>query len=278
MEKKILTGKGIGVAILDTGMYPHIDFDQRIVGFYDCVNGKIRPYDENGHGTHVAGIIGGSGKASRGKYKGVAPGCNLIGVKILDKRGNGKIQDVLEALRWVRKNKYRYGIRIVNISVGTVGNETRNSRLLVRAVEEAWDEGLIVVTAAGNLGPKPGSITAPGCSKKVITVGSSDLLDRARGISGAGPTSECVCKPDLVMPGSRVMSCVPGIKPGYGEKSGTSMSTPKVAGAVALLLEKDPLLTNVEVKMLLKEAAVDLGYERNRQGWGELDLNRLLRL
>lgn len=278
MMKKKLTGAGVGVAILDTGIYPHIDFDNRIAGFRDFLNNRKNPYDDNGHGTHVAGIVGGSGKASGGKYKGIAPGCHIIALKILDKRGNGRMQDVLKALQWVRENKREYNIRIVNISIGTVGSSNKNSDLLVKAVEEVWDDGLVIVTAAGNMGPEPGSITAPGISRKVITVGSSDLLDTSAGISGTGPTKDCICKPDIVTPGANVISCAPGNKSGYTEKSGTSMSTPKVSGAIALMLEKDPLLSNVEIKMLLREAAVDRGYQRNQQGWGELDLDRFLRL
>ena len=278
MESKLLTGRGIGVAILDTGIFPHIDFDTRIVAFQDFINGRKRPYDDNGHGTHVAGLIAGSGKASKGKYKGVAPGSDIISAKILDKRGNGNVRDVLDAIHWIMENKEQFRIRIINISVGTVNNQTKNTVQLVNAVEEAWDAGFVVVTAAGNMGPLPGSITAPGISRKVITVGSSDLLDSKTGISGSGPTQDCIFKPDIVMPGSHVISCSPGVKGNYTEKSGTSMSTPKVSGAIALMLEKDPYLTNVEIKMLLKEAAVDLGYGRNKQGWGELDIKRFLQL
>lgn len=258
------------------GIYPHIDFDRRIIAFQDFLKGRKLPYDDNGHGTHVAGIIGGNGTASRGKYCGIAPTCNLISLKILDQYGNGSRKDVMKAFRWLRENQSVYGIRVVNISVGTVGSGDKNSELLVKGVEELWDEGMVVVTAAGNMGPEPGSITAPGISKKVITVGSSDLLDETAGISGRGPTKECVCKPDIVAPGLSVVACSPGSQYGYAVKSGTSMSTPKVSGAIALLLEKDPFLTNVEIKMLLRESARDLGYERNRQGWGELDLNALL--
>lgn len=278
MKTKTLTGSGIGVAVLDTGIYPHIDFDDRIVAFRDFLNGRKCPYDDNGHGTHVAGLIAGSGKGSGGKYCGIAPGSHIVCAKILDKRGNGMMRDVLDALRWIRSNKEKYGIRIVNISVGTVDGSGKTSTRLVNAVEDAWDDGLIVVTAAGNMGPSPGTITAPGISRKVITVGSSDLLDAKNGISGAGPTRDCICKPDIVTPGSHIISCAPGAKSGYTAKSGTSMSTPRVSGAIALMLEKDPYLTNVEIKMLLKEAAVDLGYGRNQQGWGELDLDAFLRL
>lgn len=278
MNEKKYTGKGIGIAFLDTGIYPHIDFDRRITVFKDFLYGKGKPYDDNGHGTHVVGIAAGSGLACEKKYQGIAPGANIIVGKILDRHGNGKLKDVIRSFRWLKENWKKYGVRIVNISVGTAGLESKNGQFLVQGVEELWDCGLIVVTAAGNMGPEPGTITAPGCSKKVITVGSSDLLDEQHGISGVGPTKECVCKPDIVVPGAGILSCAPGIHPSYTVKSGTSMSTPQVSGAIACLLEKDPFLTNVEVKMLLKEAAIDLGYDRNRQGWGKLDIEKFMEL
>ena len=279
MSRKILTGRGVGVAILDTWIYPHIDFDTRIVVFQDFIGGRKRPYDDNGHGTHVAGLIMGSGKGSAGKYAGAACQSHAAALKVLDKRGNGKVQDVLKALRWIRENGRIYGIRVINISVGTIGNGTRNSHQLIQGVEELWDEGYVIVTAAGNMGPAPGSITAPGSSRKVITVGSSDLLEGEEGISGSGPTSEGVCKPDVVAPGARIMSCAPGGRGGtYAAKSGTSMSTPQVAGAIALMLEKEPELTNVEIKMLLRESARDLGYDRNRQGWGLFQKEKFLEM
>ena len=151
--------------------------------------------------------------------------------------------------------------------------------LLVQAVERAWDDGITVVTAAGNLGPAPGSVTAPGSSRKVITVGAGDLLEPGRGISGCGPTRDCICKPDLVAPGKRLISCAPGrSRKEYTVKSGTSMAAPQVSGAVALALERVPDLTNVQAKMLLCESARDLGLPRNRQGHGMLWTERFLRL
>ena len=243
------TGTGIGVAILDTGLYPHIDFGERIRGFQDFLGHRPYPYDDSGHGTHVAGILA----------------------------GDGRLQDVLRALQWISFNQNLYGIRIINISVGAAAMDSKAAARLIKAVEQAWDQGFVVVTAAGNMGPAYGSVTAPGSSKKVITVGASDMLDRISSVSGAGPTAECVCKPDLVAPGADVISCA-NKRNSYAIKSGTSMSTPRVSGAIALLLQKDPFLTNVEVKMLLRESCLDLGYPRNRQGWGKLDIQKLLAL
>lgn len=276
MENSFYTGKGIGVCILDTGIYEHIDFAGRIWAFYDFLSFKRRPYDDNGHGTHVAGLAAGDGTASMGKYRGAAPGCGIISLKVLDRYGNGSQEDVLRALRWVREYRWQYGIRVVNISVGTTCNSGKDHVRLLDSVEQLWDEGMVIVTAAGNQGPKPGSITAPGSSKKVITVGSSDLLEGSSAISGRGPTADCVCKPDVVAPGNQIISCLPGKPYSYGKKSGTSMSTPLVSGAIACALEKNPALTNTQIKRMLVNSADDMGLPRNQQGWGRFNRQRFL--
>ena len=278
MEKSFYTGKGIGVCILDTGIYEHIDFTGRIWAFYDFLAFKRRPYDDNGHGTHVAGLVAGDGTASMGKYRGAAPGCGIISLKVLDRYGTGSQDDVLRALRWIRENRQQYRIRVVNISVGTTCNSKRNHARLLESVEQLWDEGVVVVTAAGNQGPRPGSITAPGSSKKVITVGSSDVLEGRSAISGRGPTAECVCKPDIVAPGNKIMSCVPGKPYSYGVKSGTSMSTPLVTGAIACALEKNPALTNTDIKTMLMNSAEDMGLPQNLQGWGKFNRRKFLKM
>ena len=278
MEKSFYTGKGIGVCILDTGIYEHIDFTGRIWTFYDFLDFKRRPYDDNGHGTHVAGLVAGDGTASMGKYRGAAPGCGIIALKVLERYGNGSQDDVLRALRWIREYRQQYRIRVVNISVGTTCNSKRNHARLLESVEQLWDEGVVVVTAAGNQGPSPGSITPPASSKKVITVGSSELLERRSAISGRGPTAECVCKPDIVAPGNKIMSCVPGKPYSYGVKSGTSMSTPLVTGAIACALEKNPALTNTDIKTMLMNTAEDMGLPQNLQGWGKFNRRKFLKM
>lgn len=278
MEQYSYTGKGVGVAILDTGIYPHIDFGNRIKAFYDFLSYRPRPYDDNGHGTHVAGLLAGDGCASRGKYRGAAPGCSIISLKVLDRFGNGSKEDVLRAFRWLSEYRSQYGIRVVNISVGTTFRTRQDHDTLLEGVERLWDEGFVIVAAAGNQGPRPGSITAPGSSKKVITVGSSDMLEGKEAVSGRGPTEECVCKPDIVAPGNRIISCIPGPEYAYGTKSGTSMSTPLISGAIACALEKNPSLTNGEIKMMLRECADDLGLPRNQQGWGKFNRKKFLSL
>lgn len=298
-------GEGIGVAILDTGIALHKDFIEgknRVIAFQDFLNHRKEPYDDNGHGTHVAGIIGGNGYSSKGKYKGIAPECNFIAVKVLDHRGDGNISDVLAGLQWIIDNKKKYNIRIVNISVGTSSRDNLDENsLLVQGVNAVWDNDIVVVVAAGNNGPGPMSISTPGISRKVITVGSSDDnivaeiygSTKSKDYSGRGPTPFCIKKPDIVAPGSNIISCnisryATRVRSGevrlntkdspmmYTVKSGTSMATPVVAGAIALLLSARPNMTNREVKLKLRDSAVDLGQHWEKQGWGLLNVKRLL--
>lgn len=283
-----LTGQNVGVAILDSGIVMHPDFGRRITAFKDTVGGRQMIYDDNGHGTHVAGIIGGSGHLSQGRYSGMAPGCSLISIKVLDNKGEGSIKNVIEGIKTVIAQKERLNIRIMNISVGTCPHDNRQEEELLHWVEHAWDAGLVVVAAAGNLGPEKGTITIPGVSKKVITVGAT--LDNSylnisgrirRNYSSRGPTKECVCKPDVVAPGSSVISCnasyLRKAQKNYLPKSGTSMSTPVVSGAIALLISKYPDITNAEVKLKLRDSCDDLKQPRNQQGWGQLNVKKLLR-
>lgn len=304
-HERNIYGQGIGVAVVDTGLSLHRDFVERgnrVIGFHDLIHGRTEPYDDNGHGTHVAGIIGGDGFISAGRYIGVAPKCNLIGVKVLDQRGDGNISDVLVGLQWILDNKDKYNIRIANISVGTsTKNIADENSLLVSGVDALWDAGIVVVVAAGNNGPGPMSISTPGISRNVITVGSSDdkitvemFGSKRTDYSGRGPTISCIKKPDIVAPGSNIVSCNTmknyqryrynllnyprkdhvGLM--YTTKSGTSMSTPMVSGAIALLLSLHPHMTNKEVKLRLRNCAVDIGFPWSKQGWGLLNIPLLL--
>ena len=280
-ERWHLTGRGIGVAVLDSGIVRHWDFDDRVYPMQDFVNRKNGWYDDHSHGTHVAGIIGGSGRMSGGRLKGMAPGCRILPIKVLDQKGDGKIPAMLRALEWLRSHHEEYGIRLVNISVGAVpAEDSGEGSELIRSVEETWSCGLVVVTAAGNEGPREGTITTPGISRKVITVGTSDDYIRVGkstmvNYSGRGPTDSCILKPEIVAPGQHISSCSHK-RNGYTIKSGTSMSAAVVTGALALLLEKEPAMTNKDVKLRLYSRALDLGWSTRRQGWGMLDVRRLL--
>ncbi|MDD2978691.1 MAG: S8 family peptidase [Hespellia sp.] len=247
-------GAGIGVAVMDTGISMHPDFGNRIVGFVDVIQGKSHPYDDCGHGTHVAGILAGDGAVSAGVYSGIAPEANLIVCKVLDKEGNGTVKQVVNGIRWIGAHYKEYGIRIVNISVGSKPDiSAKSAAALVEGAEYLWDLGMVVVVSAGNYGPSRGSVAVPGVSKKIITVGAFDRDEQMK-YSGRGPTRECVVKPDIFAPGTGIISCRGS---GYGIKSGTSMATPVVSGAVAVLLSKYPQVSNVEAKLRLRSSATE---------------------
>lgn len=291
VEKGII-GKGITVAVLDTGISSHPDFDDRILLFRDFVHHRQKNYDDSSHGTHVCGILGGSGIASEGKFRGVAPKCNLIVGKILDREGNGDIQHMLDAIDWILSIREEYQIRILNISIGIgKAGDTDTEQKAFQAVERAWNEGLIVVTAAGNSGPSPMTISPMGASNLVITVGcheggyfGNNVSGLCESYSGRGPTRYALKKPDVVAPGTDIISCSSRIsfsmgkmKNAYAKKSGTSMATPMVSGACALLLQTNPKLTNEEVKRKLMYSATDLKESWSKQGWGMINIDEMLK-
>ena len=283
-----ITGKGIAAAALDTGIYEHEDFrfpKNRICCFRDFINGKNMPYDDNGHGTHVSGIVA-SGRFGPGtKRIGIAPEAEIAALKVLDEKGSGKISTMMQAIDWLLQNYRRFGIRIVNISVGMPVKNWRDPQRdpLVQKVEELWDAGLTVVVAAGNEGPGQYTITSPGVSRKVITVGAlEEGTSQKRGFgrmvhySGCGPVpGTCVCKPDVIAPASDILSC-DNHRGAYRRRSGTSMATPVVTGVIALLLSAQPWLTNLDVKIRLMETGIDCGISKNRQGWGMINPAGLL--
>lgn len=299
-------GSGVTIAMLDTGAAPHPDLEGRILCFEDFVRNDARIvsgdegwrtasgdrscYDDNGHGTHVAGILCGSGLASLGRYRGLAPGAKLVVGKVLDEKGDGITENMLEGLEWVLSLREMYRIRILNISVG-IGDleDKRKEYAMQEKLDEIWDRGIMVVCAAGNKGPGEGSVSAVGNSAKVVTVGCHDGNFRlgspwrcqdysGRGIAGAIPR-----KPDLVAPGTDIVSCSAGCYQirgrylnAYAIKSGTSMATPIVSAAAALAMQRFPGMTNEECKQKLLQTAADLGEPWNQQGWGMLNVRRLL--
>lgn len=263
-------GKGCTVVVMDTGVSPHRDLDGHIWVYRDFIGGRMEKYDDNGHGTHVCGIIGGN-------RIGMAPECKMIVLKVLDETGNGSVNHSMSAFRWILENRERFNIRVVNISMGMAPKQNEEgARYILGAVELLWDMGIVVVAAAGNLGPEAGSITIPGLHKKIITVGSYDHIK-----SGQGSISENILKPDLVAPGTRIFSCnarwETDAKELYVAKNGTSMSTPIVTGAIAQLLSRYPDMPNYEVKRRVMSSCDDLKLPRIRQGSGLLNVERLLK-
>jgi serine protease AprX len=195
-----------------------------------------------------------------------------------------------EALEWVLRVKNRYGIRVLNISVG-IGDlkERYKEQMLRKSLELLWDHNILVVCAAGNTGPEDGSISEMASSRKVLTVGCHDGRyckndpGRCETYSGRGRRYDVTRKPDIVAPGTRILSCNAfwqnrngRIYRPYVAKSGTSMATPIVSGAAALVMEKYPQITNEEFVRLLSLTATDLGEPWNKQGFGMLNVRRLL--
>jgi serine protease AprX len=313
-------GSGVGVAVIDSGVATTSDLDDsRIVGWKDFVNKQKTPYDDAGHGTFVSGLIAGDGTASLPledggyatmQFRGVAPAADIIGVKVLDQNGGGRASAVMAGILWTVANKERYGIDVINLSLGANPVAPVEYDPIARAVEVAWKNGITVVCAAGNEGEfGPGGILSPGNSPYVITVGATDTVqtptlddDAVTYYSSQGPTLwNEIAKPDVVAPGNRLISLrVPGSyidtnfpqnliplatyaptdpdqDPDYLMLSGTSTAAPVTAGAVALLLGEDPSLSPDDVKVRLMATADPLsGASRFQQGAGLIDVAEAL--
>ncbi len=282
---------GITIAMLDTGVAFHPDFDNRIIDFQDFVNGRKEMYDDSGHGTHVAGCLCGSGLLSGGKYRGIAPRSRLIVGKVLDYQGDGNIDVMARAMEWILDHICAYDIRILNISIG-MDEHADNQRMqrLLSLVEEAWARGLVVVCAAGNMGPDPMTISPLGAGREVITVGCHEggyFKDRqhlCENYSSRGPSPYALKKPDIVAPGTDIVSCNARVtkrgryyRNAYVMKSGTSMATPIISGGLALLFQKYPFYTNAQAKQKLLYTSRDLNEPWNKQGWGMIQIDRLLK-
>jgi serine protease AprX len=316
-----LDGAGIGVAVIDSGITSwHDDLTynganplvkvvngQRVRKFVDFVNGLVTPYDDNGHGTHVAGIIAGNGGDTGGARGGIAPAANLVSLKVLDDHGGGYISNVIAALDWVVANRAAYNIRVVNVSVGAAVTESYTTDPLTLAAKRVVDAGVVVVTAAGNLGTNPvtgkvqyGGITAPGNAPWVLTVGAYshegtlNRKDDKMGLySSRGPTArDFIAKPDVVATGTGIVSLSVDKSTLYKSKAafllagtvrtgrfkpylsltGTSMAAPVVTGAVALMLQANPNLTPNLVKALIQYTAQDYHYDPMTQGAGFLNI------
>jgi serine protease AprX len=292
-------GGGIGIAILDTGIYAHPDFTtprNRIVAFRDFVNNRTQPYDDNGHGTHCAGDAAGNGGESGGAYTGAAPEANLVGIKVLNKTGSGAMSDLLAGIQWCVDNKDLYGIRILSMSLGARATASYKDDPMCQAVEKAWQAGIVVCAAAGNEGPDPGTVSTPGIDPEIITVGALDdknttgiTDDTIASFSSRGPTPDGLTKPDLVVPGVNIIA--PRAPNSYLDKnnknarvgqwyislSGTSMATPICAGVVALLLSSCPDLTPDNVKTLLMSTCRTVNPDPNAQGAGLVDTQAAIR-
>ncbi len=300
-------GAGIGIATIDSGISPaHDDLRSvRVVHWADFVSHLPVPYDDYGHGTHVAGIIAGAGPGARGARAGIAPGADLIVLKALDGAGRGQISDVVAAVDYAVANRARYNIRVINLSVAAGVYESYRTDPLAQAALRAVSAGIVVVAAAGNFGlsptgePLPASIAAPGNAPWVLTVGATDDMgtlsrsdDVVAAFSSRGPSAiDETPKPDLVAPGVGVVSAADPASTLYFNHwrarvwgtgraesqpylrlSGTSMAAPIVTGMIALMLQAAPQLTPNAVKAILQFTAEPrAGAAASAQGAGLLN-------
>lgn len=272
------TGQGVRVAIVDTGIdLQHPDFEGRIADVTDFTGEG--PDDNNGHGTHVASIAAGSGAASNGKYRGVAPDATILAAKVLDRNGSGRQSDVMAGIEWAVEQ----GAQVINLSLGGPPTPCDGTDALSELVDAAVEAGVVVCVAAGNSGPGPETIGSPGCARRAITVGASvsdpaTESDKVARFSSRGPTADGRIKPDLLFPGVGIIAARAGgtslgnvIDDHYTALNGTSMATPHATGVAALLLAANPNLEPAQVKERMVNGARSLGVERTAQGAGRGD-------
>jgi serine protease AprX len=300
--KRGITGRGVTVAVLDTGVASVPDLAGRLVQVRNDLTGQTTPCknlsgeldcdDRYGHGTFIAGLIAGNGASSGGKWKGVAPGASILSVKAAGADGSADVSNILAAIQWVVSFKDRYNIRVLNLSLGTDSTQDWRVDPLNYAVERAWAAGMTVVVAASNNGPAAGTITKPADDPWVVTVGATD--DRGTAglsddwlpdFSARGPTAHGLAKPDVAAPGAHVVSLrAPGstidrrfpnyVDGSYRQGSGTSMATGVVSGAAALMLQANPGFTPDRVKHALVATARDAASnDRMAVGAGVIDAN-----
>ncbi|MDD2217265.1 MAG: S8 family peptidase [Eubacteriales bacterium] len=266
-------GYGVTIAIIDTGISPHYDFLKphcRLFAFKDVISNEVLPYDDDGHGTHVAGIAAGNGHSCNGHIKGTAPLANIVAVKALDETGSGTSSDILAAMQWISDNKERYNIRVLNLSFGVPSEEEDAPDPLVVGTTALVRQGITVIAAAGNSGPKSRTISSPGINPLIVTVGAygpNGIAD----FSSRGPVNYSVRKPDLLAPGVNIASMNALNPKAYAMQTGTSMSCPYVSGLAACIISEYPRLSPKGVKRLLRNLAVPMrGISIDIQGAGFL--------
>jgi serine protease AprX len=283
------TGRGVGVAVIDTGIAGDLpdfrissaDNRSRVIGSAVVNPDATTATDRYGHGTHVAGIIAGDsdsrplGDPKKGRFLGVAPGANLVSIKVSDNDGNTSVLDVIAGIQFAMDHKAEYNIRVLNLSLESTVEESYKTDPLDAAVEAAWFDGIFVVAAAGNRGPGGTAVShAPGNDPYIVTVGAVDDQgtreigdDKPASWSSRGTTQDGFNKPDVYAPGARIVStlapdsaysdlCASCVSEGgeYIRAGGTSMAAPMVAGAAAIGFQLVPSLTPDRIKALLRDS------------------------
>ncbi|MEE4193649.1 MAG: S8 family serine peptidase, partial [Anaerolineae bacterium] len=299
-----ITGEGVTVAILDSGLYPYDSLlkdsqgNDRLLAWVDFVDGSATPIDPQGHGTHIAGIIANSELGWDQEANGVAPDVNLVALRILDETGFGELENILAGLDWVIQHHEEYNIKVLNLSMSANIVAPYYADPINQAVMRAWSEGITVITSAGNGGSDALSIGVPGNNPYVITVGTfTDAYtpadpsdDYMAYFSGAGPTRDGFTKPDLIAPGAHMASLMPEnnnlflageatqFSGNYYRMAGTSQSAAVVSGVVALMVQNNPSLTPDEIKYRLATTAnpmvtdmEEAAYSIYQQGFGRVN-------
>ncbi|MGV9701499.1 S8 family serine peptidase [Streptomyces sp. NPDC003483] len=274
------TGAGVRVAVLDSGAdTTHPDLAGRIVGSRSFVAGEDI-VDHNGHGTHTASTVAGTGAASGGKERGVAPGADLLVGKVLGDSGSGPISGIIAGMEWAARTEHA---KVVNMSLGTPAWHTQDDPLSQAVNRLSAETGALFVIAAGNAGNSPYNVSAPGTADAALTVGAVDGSDRLADFSSAGPRmNDDALKPDLTAPGVDVLAAR-SQQMSYGEgyyrsDSGTSMAAPHVAGAAVLLAQKHPTWTGQRIKdALMSTSVLTPDYSPYQAGAGRLDVGAAYR-
>ena len=283
------TGRGVGVAVIDTGIAGDLpdfrissaDKRSRVIGSAVVNPDATTATDRYGHGTHVAGIIAGDsdsrqlGDSKKGRFLGVAPGANLVSIKVSDDEGNTSVLDVIAGIQFAMDHKAEYNIRVLNLSLESTVEESYKTDPLDAAVEAAWFDGIFVVAAAGNRGPGGDAVShAPGNDPYIVTVGAVDDQgtkeigdDKPASWSSRGTTQDGFNKPDVYAPGAKIVStlapdsaysdlCASCVSEDgeYIRAGGTSMAAPMVAGAAAIGFQLMPSLTPDRIKALLRDS------------------------
>ncbi|MGW3691783.1 S8 family serine peptidase [Streptomyces sp. NPDC005125] len=268
------TGQGVDVAVLDTGVDAgHPDLADRIAARQSFVPDENTD-DHAGHGTHVASIIAGTGAASGGKEKGVAPGARLRIGKVLDNHGGGQISYALAGMEWAAVDQHA---KIINMSLGTSQVSDGTDPMSLAVDRLSAQTGALFVVAAGNFGEDPSTIVAPGAATSALTVGAVDSTDALASFSSRGPRIDGALKPEITAPGVDILAAnsqfIGNDQGAYQSMSGTSMATPHVAGAAALLAAAHPDLTGSQLKDLLASSSRQTPtYDAFEAGSGRLDV------
>ncbi|MDG4783651.1 S8 family serine peptidase [Micromonospora sp. WMMD961] len=269
------TGSGVRVAVLDSGVdTTHPDLVGQVVASRSFIPGQD-VIDHNGHGTHTASTVAGTGAASDGKERGVAPDADLVVGKVLDEFGSGSISGIIAGMEWAARTEHA---KVINMSLGVSAWHTQDDPLSQAVNQLTAETGALFVVSAGNGGPDPYTLGAPGTADAALTIGAVDASDHLADFSSVGPrANDEALKPDMTAPGVDVLAArsqhLPWGEGYYRVDSGTSMAAPHVAGAAALLLQKHPTWSARQIKDALMSTSVRTpDYNAYQAGSGRLNV------